>query len=193
MLNLKGRYSHIANSEHIKILNMGVKAWNKWRHENDEIRPDFDGANLGGVNLAGEDTLLKTFPDLAVSELVRLSGVKLFDAYLFGTNLSGSNLLYADLSGACLSKANLAGAELIGTSLVGTNLENADLNGCRIYGISAWNVRTNQKTKQSNLIITRRDDATVTVDDLEVAQFIYLLLNRKRLQDVLNTVTSLMS
>ena len=74
--------------------------------------------------------------------------------------------------------------------MIGTNLENANLSGCRIYGISAWNVRVNQETKQSDLIITQTNEATVKVDDIQVAQFIYLLLNNPKIRDVINSVTS---
>ena len=74
--------------------------------------------------------------------------------------------------------------------MVFANLENANLNGCRIFGISAWNLIVNVETTQSDLIITRSDEATVTVSDIEVAQFIYLLLNRKKLRNVLDTITS---
>src|SRR5262249_45179936 len=73
--------------------------------------------------------------------------------------------------------------------LVETNLENANLSGCQIYGISAWDLKVNQETKQSDLIITQWHEATVTVDDIQVAQFIYLLLNSENLRNVLNAVT----
>ena len=96
----------------------------------------------------------------------------------------------ANLSQANLSWANLDGADLTGASLIGTNLENANLSGCRIYGISAWNVRVNQETKQSDLIITQTNEATVKVDDIQVAQFIYLLLNNPKIRNVINSVTS---
>ena len=82
------------------------------------------------------------------------------------------------------------GANLTRVRLVETNVENANLNGCRIYGISAWNLRVNQETKQSDLIITQRDEPVVTVDNLEVAQFIYLLLNNQKIRQVIDTITS---
>ena len=46
------------------------------------------------------------------------------------------------------------------------------------------------KSTQSDLIITSPEDPTVTVDSLEVAQFIYLLLKREKLQNVIDTITS---
>jgi hypothetical protein len=44
--------------------------------------------------------------------------------------------------------------------------------------------------QQENLIITREEEATITVDNLEIAQFIYLLLNNKKIRDVIDTITS---
>jgi hypothetical protein len=40
------------------------------------------------------------------------------------------------------------------------------------------------------LIITPDKEATITVDTLEVAQFIYLLLNNQKIRDVIDTITS---
>jgi hypothetical protein len=71
---------------------------------------------------------------------------------------------------------------------VRTHLESADLTGCRIYGIAAWDVVVDQDTKQADLIITPEDQPTITVDNLEVAQFIYLLLNNQRIRQVIDTI-----
>jgi hypothetical protein len=100
-------------------------------------------------------------------------------------NLSGANL-----SGANLNGANLVQADLIEANLVRTNLENAVLTGCRIWGISAWDVKLSEGTKQQGLIITPEDEPAVTVDDLKVAQFVYLLLSNENLRDVIDTITS---
>ncbi len=43
---------------------------------------------------------------------------------------------------------------------------------------------------QSNLIISPPGAAEITADNLEVAQFIYLLLNNKKIREVIDTVTS---
>ena len=86
--------------------------------------------------------------------------------------------------GATLSKADLSRAILVETSLVDTILTD-----CRIYGISAWNVKLSAGTKQHDLIVTTWGEPKVATDDLEVAQFIYLLLHEK-LQRVIDTITS---
>jgi hypothetical protein len=61
--------------------------------------------------------------------------------------------------------------------------------GCKIYGIAAWEVRL-KETDQTNLIITPADEPEITVDNLEVAQFIYLLLHNEKVREVIDTITS---
>ena len=43
---------------------------------------------------------------------------------------------------------------------------------------------------QKNLIITPHGEPAITVDNLEVAQFIYLLLNNESVRRVIDTITS---
>jgi uncharacterized protein YjbI with pentapeptide repeats len=90
---------------------------------------------------------------------------------------------------ANLSRAVLAEASLIAAILVGTSLEKADLTACRVYGISAWNVHL-EGAIQSNLVITPENESPIQVDNLGVAQFIYLLLNNQKIRSVIDTVTS---
>ena len=111
-------------------------------------------------------------------------------ANLREADLSRAGLLGATLSGANLGGANLSGANLIGTSLVNADITNADLTGCRIYGVSAWGLKLNDETNQRNLIITKTDESEITVDDIEVAQFVYLLLNNAKIRNVIDTITS---
>jgi hypothetical protein len=44
--------------------------------------------------------------------------------------------------------------------------------------------------KQQNLVITAEGEPEVTVDNIEVAQFIYLMLNNQKVRDVIDTITS---
>jgi hypothetical protein len=131
------------------------------------------GANLGGADLIGAD----------------LTAAHLGGANLGWANLIGANLALAILGGADLTGANLGGANLFGATLVRTNLAGADLTGCRIYGISAWGLKL-EEAKQQNLVITSADEPTVTVDNIEVAQFIYLMLNNQKIREVIDAITS---
>jgi hypothetical protein len=71
---------------------------------------------------------------------------------------------------------------------VQTDLTGADLTGCRIYGLSAWKLKLG--IKQQNLVITGYGEPEITVDNLEVVQFIYLLLHNEKIRDVIDTITS---
>jgi hypothetical protein len=45
----------MANEDHLEILRRGVEAWNAWREENPDIRPDLLEGGLVGANLLGTD------------------------------------------------------------------------------------------------------------------------------------------
>jgi len=153
---------------------------------------NFQGANLEGVKFQGADL-----------EEANLKETNLKEAKLIGTNLKEANLKGADLTGAKLIKAKLEQANLTGATLDGADLENADLNsatmvstslvsakltGCQVYGISAWDLNLEGATQR--VLIRLPDKTEISVDDLEVAQFIYLLLNDNKIRKVIDTITS---
>jgi hypothetical protein len=151
-------------------------------------------ANLSGANLSGAK-LDKA--DLYQAKLIEadlsgasLSGADLSGAELASADLSGAYIVDARLIGANLSGANLSGANLQIAALVNTDLAGADLTGCRIYGVSAWRLNLDSRTKQQNLVITHSSEAAITVDNIEVAQFIYLMLHNEKIRDVIDTITS---
>src|SRR5262249_5706085 len=74
-------------------------------------------------------------------------------------------------------------------NLVDTDLTGADLTGCRVYGVSAWRLKL-KRAKQRNLVITDVNEPEITVDNIEVAQFVYLLLHNEKIRDVIDTITS---
>lgn len=201
----------MAYQNHLDLLAQGVEPWNSWRKRVTIIRPDLSEADLGVVNinlpgvdfsetdLSGTNLSQAKLPraDLWAAKLTGadlsgadLSRADLFEANLSGANLSGANLSQANLSGANLSRADLSQANLISSAFVQTNLQRATLVGCRVYGISAWGVNL-EGAKQRNLNISDyREYPTIRVDNLEVAQFIYLLLNNERIRQVIDTITS---
>jgi len=174
------------NQEQLDILKQGYKVWNKWREEHPDIKPDLSGAFLSGDHGAH---LFNTNLSGANLSGANLSGANLSGANLSGANLSGANFCSVNLFRADLNGADLNGANLERASLIGTKLKGAILTNCKIYGISAWNVVLKGAT-QDCLIITRKNEATITVDNLKIAQFIYLLLNNQEIRDVIDTITS---
>jgi hypothetical protein len=118
-----------------------------------------------------------------------LGGALLAWADLRGANLRGANLTMANLVGADLREANLRGADLVRAILVEADLTNAGLTGCHVYGVSAWGVKV-EGAKQQNLSINMAHKPRITTDNIEVAQFIYLLLHNEKIRDVIDTITS---
>lgn len=117
----------MANEEHLAILKQGVEAWNRWRYEHTEIRPDLIGANLIGADLIGAD-LRNAY--LSSADLIDadLRDADLSSVYLSSADLSSTNLIGANLGNAYLSSAKLIGTYLIGADLTAANLSSADLS-----------------------------------------------------------------
>jgi hypothetical protein len=70
---------------------------------------------------------------------------------------------------------------------VRTDFRGANLTGCRIYGVSAWGLKL-EGAEQQNLVITPKNRPEITVDNIEVAQFIYLLLHNEKIRDAIDTI-----
>lgn len=180
------------------------------------IMADLSGANLLGANLfranlRGTDlrhvSLNRAYLSEANLDGAMLHHANLFQANLFqaslieanlnptrltGANLSNTIFSNANLNGSDMSETNLNGADLSGVnliraSLVKTNFERANLSYCRIFGISAWGLNVDNAI-QSNLLVTDENEPEIAVDNLEVAQFVYLLLHNERIRDVINTI-----
>lgn len=167
-----------------------------------------NGAKLGGANL----TMAYLFKaDLRDANFFRtiliradLGEADLREAILFRADLTSANLSFADLGNADLRralllasdlrwaklvKAKLMEANLHSANLVEADLTGANLTGCRVYGVSAWNVKLEESTQQS-LTITPPNEPKITVDNIEVAQYVYLMLLNARIRDVIDTVAS---
>src|SRR5882672_6761991 len=106
----------MANPEHLEILKRGVEAWNKWRKDHPEIRPDLSEAFLFGEIFSGAD--------FSFAELFRIT---LLGAALDKANFSNANLVEADLV-----NADLKGADLFRANLAAASVHGADFNGAEI-------------------------------------------------------------
>lgn len=151
----------------------------------------FDRARLDGADLSGS-TLDEVRWNEVQAEGVRLEGCPMQMATLAGCRLAGAvatgvNLAGSRLVGCDLRRADLRGANLQLASLVNLALDGADLSGSRVFGTAAWNLRT-ETAVQRDLVITPDEAATIACDDLETAQFLYLLLHNEKLRQVIDTV-----
>jgi hypothetical protein len=147
----------MADQSHLAKLREGVEAWNSWRKEYPNERPDLRSAKLTNCSLSYVDfsnaTISHAFLVGATLSNANLFNAHLYDANLSKANLSNANLYRADLSNANLTGANLRGADLRRATLAETAIAGAIFTGCAVDGISAWGLRGVSKD-QSNLIIT---------------------------------------
>jgi len=153
---------------------------------------DLGGADLSSANLSEASFLMANLfgAELLWANLRKadLGEADLRETLFYGADLSEAYLAGADLSGASLRDANLSGVCFERATLVGTDIKNANLTDCRIYGISTWDLKLNSDTKQQNLLITPQDEPEITVDNIEVAQFVYLLLHNEKIRNVIDTI-----
>jgi hypothetical protein len=168
----------MANSDHERILNLGTSAWNDWRRSHPHELPDLKGMSLRKRKLSG----------------INFQNADLYRASLWQANLEGADLVGADLSSTTMNGTRLAGANLRRANLrfarlVGADVTDAILSECSLYGCSIWNLKGSPK-EQFNVVITPPSEQVITVDNVEIAQFIYLLLNNQKIRHVIDTITS---
>jgi uncharacterized protein YjbI with pentapeptide repeats len=169
---------------------------------------DFSGANLVKTHLQQSDLRNATFCDAVMEgaylggawmEGTRFNRANLRGAHFDGANLTRAQLGGADLTGAIFERAQLTDAVVKDAILVEANLERAILvrtdftgallTGARIYGIAAWDlILGDDRAKSRDLVITPEGQPRVVVDQIDVAQFTYLLLHNPNIRRVINTI-----
>ncbi len=193
----------MANQEQLRILSQGVEVWNKWRKENPDVEIDLFKADLYATNLKkvnlNRANLNRAFLERANLYEANLSYADLSEAILpeadltfadlTGANLSRANLFRTDLTGSNLSGTDLTGATLAAAILVSTKIDKAKVSNSWVYAVNVWDLE-GEFAEQRDLIITHKGQPIITVDNIKVAQFIYLILNNEEIREVINTLTS---
>jgi uncharacterized protein YjbI with pentapeptide repeats len=100
----------------------------------------------------------------------------------------------ADLSYCSAEDTSFKGSRFINTrlehvSFIANDFSNTKLVGCFVYGISSWDLNL-ENSVQEDLTITKENQPIITVDNIELAQFLYLMINNAKLRDIINTITS---
>lgn len=209
----------MANQEQLEILKRErVDVWNKWRENNPNVpidlkEADLHGAKLSKVNLSGANLRRSQFSyahlfganlsgaylngakfigtDLSRAHFSKaiLHKADLSDAILNGANLREANLSNSDLTNSDIRRADLIESDLSGAMLIGTKINKAKISGSSIYAVNVWDLK-GEFEEQNDLVITNAIDPVITVDNIKIAQFIYLILNNEEIRDVINTITS---
>jgi uncharacterized protein YjbI with pentapeptide repeats len=152
------------------------------------IEADFSDAIFESADMTGA-RLRRSKLNRANLAAIRGPDTDFLRADLREAILRGATLTAADFREARLDSADLGEADLKLASFDGATLDKAKLDGSQVYGISAWNVSLTDAS-QHDLVITPEGELLITTDDLEVAQFIYLMLDNRRIRRVIDVVTS---
>jgi len=160
----------MANPLHIHKLREGVAAWNQWRKEDPDTRPDLSKLTINRETF--QDTLLWDHPSEKVNltgldlnhanlHLVRLVGVNLREASLDRADLLGAMLIQVDLQKAGLNRASLARSSLHQVRLREAHLEGAIFAAARLEWVDMEraNLR-NVSWVDARLIAVHMTDAT---------------------------------
>jgi uncharacterized protein YjbI with pentapeptide repeats len=154
---------------------------------------EFDHADLAQADLSGAELVGAFLSDANLTKAhltkANLHFALLMDANLREADLREADLTYANLRGADCSYADFTGADLTGAVLADAIVEQAKVTGSTVYAISVWNLQGKFRD-QKDLIITDFEQPIIRVDNIEIAQFVYLILHNEKIRDVINTLTS---
>jgi uncharacterized protein YjbI with pentapeptide repeats len=126
----------MANRDHLVVFEKGVDAWNSWRKEHPDIKPDLDGVDakkkdLQAINL--QETSLKG-ADFSKSNL---TAANLCKANATGADFSGGTLHGADLSETCLNNSQFIRAKMRLTKFWDSVAMGVDFTEAEFYNPSA--------------------------------------------------------
>jgi len=161
----------MAIPQHLEVLKQGVKAWNKWRHENPGAEPDLAGAKLSKANLK-EANLSETdlrWADLTSANLegANVNRADLRRAILSRTNFKRANLSEANLSETYLCRADLSEADLKKAIFIRSDLASVDLSDSDIRKADfRWSYLINTKFNGADLSGANLIEANLSKSEL---------------------------
>ena len=147
----------------------------------------FEGSDFSRASLVEANLENAQFKDIWFGQ-ADLTQANFKDALLSFTNFENANMYMANLSGvegvrvtlkkAFLKKANLTGINLVNSFFDDANLNEATLkkvtlNDCSVYGVSLWGTKADE-IKLNDVYISPKIESSLTINDLKLAQTIYL-------------------
>lgn len=170
--------------------------------------PHFENGNFKNTNLFGASLRNSTFINCFFDNS-QIHNSDLVDAYfekcsfinvgmrvsrLGNATFRNCTFKNVDMSYCSANDTNFEGSHFSSTFLqygrfVSNNFKNTIMERCHVYGISIWDLDI-ENSIHKNFIITKNKQSKISVDNLELAQFIYLLINNQKLREIIDTITS---
>jgi uncharacterized protein YjbI with pentapeptide repeats len=150
---------------------------------------DFTDAKLERAELPEAQFYATVFHG-ALLNYANLSGVRLQKVDFTGATLCHTNLTNTEFITTKLCRANLHRSNLERTRFIDVDIQGAIIREARVYGIAVWDLRNAQSAVQHDLLVTPAGEREVRVDDLEMAQFVYMLLRNEKIRNVIDVMTT---
>ena len=156
---------------------------------------DLSAANLGGADLRAaylnhatllEADLSRANLSTAIATDARFERARLFGTKFKEANLSGASFVWADLVQVDLTKADLSRANLSYTRMAECDLTQTRLVDCIVTGIRVTHLSL-EGAKQSNLALAFGNTYPISLDDLEIAQFVSIILESEKIASTIGS------
>ncbi|GAB6089122.1 pentapeptide repeat-containing protein [Spirochaeta dissipatitropha] len=144
--------------------------------------------NFNGSQINFADLVDAYFESCTFNE-VRMRVTKIGSASFHNCSFIDSDLSYCSAQDTSFSGSTFKNTKLEHISFINNDFSDSTIQGCFVYGISSWDLSL-ENAEQKDLIITNEDQPQIKVDNIELAQFLYLIINNKKLRDVIDTITS---
>ncbi|WP_421794661.1 pentapeptide repeat-containing protein [Haliscomenobacter sp.] len=186
----------MANQNQIEILKKGVDYWNNWRKHN-----PLEKINLNGFDFTTIEKIFSydsdgnkyesqfwrfNFKNANLSNSI-FSHIYFLQTEFLHSNLEGVYFNDCTLKACNLSNSNLRNSNLKGCKFVGSDLSYSDLSESYVFGSTVW-MSNLENAIQNNLVITPPNQSKITLDNIEVAQFIYNLMGNQKLKEHIDTI-----
>lgn len=143
----------------------------------------FDGAKITFADLV--DTYFHSCSFKNVNMRVTKIGSAIFNNCTF----EASDLSYCSAEDTSFAGSRFTDTILEHINFVSSDFSNTVMKDCHVYGISSWDLNM-ENSVQNNIVISKEDQPLITVDSIELAQFLYLMINNAKLRNIIDTITS---
>jgi len=176
-------YDHLYDTPIFSNLDLSGADLNRIQARNSRFKNCiFDRADINFADVCFSNFIECTFQGTCM-RVTKIGSASFVDCEFHETDLS-----YCSAEETNFSGSEIKNSRLCNMSMVKTNLSDTEIYSTRVYGLSAWDLGTDG-SRQQNILISEEGN-TITVDDIEIAQFIHLLLRTPKIRSAIDTITS---
>lgn len=192
--------SEVLNNRDLRYINFYNEEFKKARKKFKKVRKknieffEVKGPDFSKSDLTGADFFLANLNESSFKGSI-INNVNLMHSMIMMSNFRNSiindtKFVGANLWNSNFSVSNIQNSDFSGSNLLNIDLSSAQIINCKIYGISCWDLKRNNFTIIKDLIINRqnKNKEIITTDDIELAQFIYLILNNNKISNLITTM-----